>query len=595
MASLLGGSGSQTTNSMYGSNSISGPVPGSPYEVFQNDQLTQHIAPLANAPFQWYDTNNMFAGFNGAQNNAFQGFQNLQNNYETNFNQGASALSQNSGAGYDPVQAGQAAFAQASGTPTGLGTANPYLQQSGQSAASIVDQYMNPYVDKAVNAANRLSTQNFLQNALPGITDQFVSSGGGLGGKNYGRDMNWALTNFNTALNDSTQGALAAGYNSSLAAAQNDLARYGQLGATAGNLALGDLSGRTNLGTAMGNNAALGAQTNVNNANAWGNLGTAQTNAALGVNNALLAAGNQQQAQEQLPLTANYEQFKEAQQWPYQTAGWAANTANQYNWPQRQNTQGWQQSTQSGGQEGSILGSVLGGLSAVGSLAIPGAGGASAIGNLMGGIGKWFGPSGGGTAPHTGGYLRSMGEGRLGLSPHSADDKPRKMRTFADGGYLGLNAATPAYKAMRNGWGEPDLISRGFDNFDRPSVAPYTKSAFSNTYARGGDVSAPTKRDIVKAVHEHELVMHDAKRSQLTPIKFMSGGYLGLNASTDAPKAQPAFRNTYATGGTVPVIKVMRENTKRSNKAADTRRAALKKAMRNTGPLDLEPRSGYFS
>lgn len=538
MASLLGGSGGQSSYTQSGSNSISGPVPGSPYEVFQNNQLA-NIDALSQKPYQPYDVSKMFAGFNGAQNNAFQGFQNLQNGYQGYFNSGNAALQNNPAA---------ATFAQAGAGPGGLESANPYLSLSGQSTMSNLDQYMNPYIDKSVNAANALASKNFLQNTLPGITSQFVASGGGLGGKNYGRDMNWALTNFNDSANRNTQNALASGFFNSAQLAQGDLSRYGQLGATAGNLALGDLSGRTQLGAAQGANA-------INSANAFSNLGSTATNTGLNVNNALLAAGNQQQQQAQLPLTAAYEQFKEGQQWPYQTAGWAANTANQYSWPMRQNTQGWQSTQGSSSQEGSILGSVLGGLSTIGSLAIPGAGGASAIGNLMGGVGKMFGSAGGAGAmpgPGTGytyargGYLRKAHGGSVTrYSDMPGLQIPGEARTIHP----------------FNTFGEP--LSRGFFNYSpRIERAPKTEPAFANTYKKGGKVTP------VEAVHKHERVMHGAKKSELTK---------------------------FAAGGVVPVIKAALKNTDKSLAAAKRRKQLQKQMARRGTPVDLEPRSGYFN
>lgn len=551
MASLLGGSGGQSSYTQSGSNSISGPVPGSPYEVFQNNQLA-NIDALSQRPYQPYDVSKMFAGFNPAQTDAFSLVNDANYRWQPYMNSANSALTAGS-------TGAQNAFGAAAGSPSATQSASPYMQTAAQMTPSILDQYMSPYIDKSVNAANALASKNFLQNVMPGVTNQFVASGGGLGGKNYGRDMNWALTNFNDSANRNTQNALASGFFNSAQLAQGDLSRQAGLASTAGQLASADMQNRTNLGTAQAN-----AATNLGGA--FANLGTNYLNNQLTGANALLQTGNQQQQQAQLPLTAAYEQFKEGQQWPYQTAGWAANTANQYSWPMRQNTQGWQSTQGSSSQEGSILGSVLGGLSTIGSLAIPGAGGASAIGNLMGGVGKMFGSAGGGTAPKSGGYI---GRGRDGYFSLDDGNSTRRLAgRYNHGGSVTRYSNMPGMQVPGeartihpfNTFGEP--LSRGFFNYSpRIERAPKTEPAFANTYKKGGKVTP------VEAVHKHERVMHGAKKSELTK---------------------------FAAGGVVPVIKVALDNTKRSN-AATKRRKQLQKQMARRGtPVDLEPRSGYF-
>lgn len=557
---MLSGGGGNFSSSMYGSNSISGPVPGSPYEVFQNEQLNR-IAGLSAADYKPYDVSKMFAGFTPDQQNAFQGVRNAQGSWQPYFNTATNLLNSSNTAAFDPVSAGMPAFNQASGTPTALSTANPYLQFAGQTAPQILDQYMNPYIQGSVNEANKLASSNFLENVLPGISKQFVASGGGLGGKNYGRDMNWALTNFNDSVNRNTQNALASGFFNSMQGAQTDLARQGALAGTAGNLALGDLSGRTALGTAMGQNAALGSQNSINRANAYTGLGTGYLNNNLTANNALLQSGTMQQNQNQRPLTAEYEQFKEAQQWPYQTAGWAANTANQYTWPMRQNTQGWQTQQSQSSQSGSPLGSILGGLASVGSMLIPGAGGVSAIGNLAGGVSSLLGPQTafslfgpGGSGP---GGVRVARGGKIGHYNHGGS--VTRIRGFDMGIPAEARTITPV-----NTFGEP--LSRGFFNYSpRTEVGPKVEPWPG--YAEGGRVDEAADRDMIRvAVHKHERNMHAGK--PLTKL---------------------------ATGGTVPVIKIARGNADRSVNAAEDRRRLMRQLAMKGTPVDLEPRSGYFA
>lgn len=690
---LMGGSGgTQGSQQMsQNSNTISGPVPGSPYEVFQNEQLAR-ISDLSSRPYQPYDVSKMFAGFNQDQLGAFQGVRNAQDIWQPSFNKANAALTGVGGAAYDPVSAGAGAFGAAGSAPGALDSANPYFQQASQTLPSVIDDYFNPYVDKAINAANKLQSQNFLQNIMPGLTSQFVSSGGGLGSKQYGRSTDWALSNLNRSIGDTTQAAKAAGYNTAAAQAQADLARIMGIGTSSGQLALGDIGAQTNLGTAMGQNAALGAQTGINQANAWAGLGTGSLNNRLTASNALLNIGNQEQQQAQLPLTAAYQQFLAGQQDPYAKVGWASQTANQYQWPMRQNTStdSIGSTSSSSSQQGSPLGTGLGIAATVGSL-IP-RGGSS--GTMIPGQ----------TLPDgtiqikTGGYIRNR---------------------FAHGGYLGLSRASMAPKA-RPMWGEPALISHGFDNFDRASEAPYARPAFRDTYANGGTVSdaAVSIPPIVEyAPHPAQALpgvgplgvdplsafgidaLLDRRMQQMQPAgpspaqiaamnifdagsangatgndsgsvgnagdgtaggvsgsggvggsassdagvggsaaagvggddggTYAYGGYLGLSRTSDAPKARPAFRDYYAkggavsaaekkaiikavhqhdkqmhgghftkvklaTGGAVPVMKVMRQSTQRSLKA-NAKQKKLRRAASTSVPLDLSPRGGFFN
>ena len=464
-----------------------------PYTPYLNyaDQAMQKAQQLGNASFQPYDISQMFAPFNATQNQAFQQVQNLQGSYQPYFNNANTALSGVSG--LNPVTAAGGYFSQAGQTPTALQAGQPYAQQASGTFnnPATVQSYMNPYITSSVNAANKLASQNFTQNVMPALNSQFVASGGGLGSPQYGNAANWALTNFNNSQNNATQQALAAGYGQAGQQFQSDQARLAGLSGTVGGQAAQTQAGLTGLGTAIGNNTVGGIGSGINLANAYGGLGTSQLNAGLLGSNALLQTGNQQQQQSQLPLTAAYNQFLQQQQWPYQTQAWANQQVNSFNWPSSTNAQTQSQSA------GSPLGGVLGGLATIGSLAIPGAGGVSALGNLFGGSGGGLlsGLFGGGqgaiTAPaggNWGGLMFKRGghfSGGDGASaPHFAE---LPNHNYARGGfYGGDDASTPNFQYPANTFDHRGFFAGGMDGASDPIWTHLP----DNAYARGGEVPA---------------------------------------------------------------------------------------------------------
>jgi len=326
----------------------SGPALGSPYLGFENQILTQNIAPLLNnAPFN-YDINSMFAPFNGQQQTAFQNVNNAAGSYQPWLGAAGNALNANSNPMYNPTSSAAGAFGNAQGTPSALSQANPYFNQAGQSTPSVLNNYLSPNINNVIGASDQLQTSNFNNSVMPALTNSFVASGGGLGSKQYGEATNMALTNLNQNIGNTNAGALQNAFNASTTAAQNDLSRYGTLGSAAGNLALGQMAGYGNLGTQIGNNAALGNQTNIANAGALNTLGTSYLNNGLTAAGAQLNIGNQQQQQAQLPLTAAYNLALGAYNSPYQNTAFAANTANQFLWPTQTNSQTNSSGTSSG-------------------------------------------------------------------------------------------------------------------------------------------------------------------------------------------------------------------------------------------------------
>jgi len=123
----------------------------------------------------------------------------------------------------------------ASTNPTGLAAASPYLQAAGQSSASNVNDYMNPYNQNVTDRIASLGARNLSENLLPKISSDFVRSGG-YGGTEQRDLIGRALRDTNESILGQQAQVLQSGYGQGLQAAQGDLSRYGQLAGTAGGL-----------------------------------------------------------------------------------------------------------------------------------------------------------------------------------------------------------------------------------------------------------------------------------------------------------------------------------------------------------------------
>lgn len=291
MASLSGAlsflsNGQAPINTMTGSQTSS--ILPSWYQDYTN-QMLQKAAQYANEPAPISPAPQV-AGLTGDQQQSYGQIRDLASQYG-----GVPGQAMGMVAGADPN--------------AGLGAANPYLQQSDQTSASQVGNYMNPYTQNVVNDIATLGTRNMTENMLPALQSAFTSSGGGghyggdgVGGGNtqegtleerLGRDTS------NSILQQQNQ-ALQSGYGQALQASGADLARQGALAQTAG--ALGQ----------------QGANAQMQQGMYTGALGQQGQGMGLQAAQALNAAGQQQQNQVQSNLNAANQQFWQQQQWPLQ-------------------------------------------------------------------------------------------------------------------------------------------------------------------------------------------------------------------------------------------------------------------------------------
>lgn len=147
---------------------------------------------------------------------------------------------------YQPLfnQATQAAEA-ATNAPGALNTAQPFLNNAGQTSVSNIGQYMNPYNEAVTNRIGELGVRNLTENIMPQIEGRYIQAGQlGFGGRGGLGTPSGMMTDTSRAVRDVSADILAkqtealqSGYTQAAGLAGTDLTRFGNLASTAGNLA----------------------------------------------------------------------------------------------------------------------------------------------------------------------------------------------------------------------------------------------------------------------------------------------------------------------------------------------------------------------
>lgn len=419
MSSLFGGGGGQTQTSSSNSTQNVNYAPW--YEQYTKDLLSR-ATTLSQQPFQPYDVSKMYAPFTPDQAQAFQQIRNNQGAFAPYMQAGTGAL--NSVAGISPMAMGMPLINAAAQGPTGMQAGQGFLTSGAQTwNPATQSQYTNPFLAGSVNYANQLATNNFLEQTLPGINAQFVKSGGGLGGSRYQDFMNRAVRDFSNSMFGQAQTAAANNYWQGANQFNNDMSRQIQAGTNLGGLANSTMGALGNLGQTAAGIGNMGIGAGINLANAYSGLGGQLSNINLANTNALLQAGNQQQQQAQLPLTAQYQQFQQGVQFPYQQLNFLNQIQQGLRIPQTQTSQSYSTQNMSANSSPSIMSGILGTLGGV--LGLPGvsnwAGGM--LGGLFGGGGptaaatpNMGGVSGASWTPN-GGYSFPSGSAGFGAGP----------------------------------------------------------------------------------------------------------------------------------------------------------------------------------
>lgn len=405
MAGLFsGGGGSKTTSSSSSSTTNYTPE----YNDYVSNIL-QKAKALGDTPFQAYDVNKRFADFTPDQQLAFQNIRNAPGQYQPYINKATGALDRV--AGYDPLAAATPYLNRAGATPDPYAVGQGYLRRAGQSWNNpwVQSSYMNPYAGGALSYANDLSTQNFLEKTIPGVTDQFVKSGGQLGRSNYTKFMNRAVRDFTTNMMGQNNTAMSQNYWNAANQFNTDQSRNLNVGTSMGNLAQQNMGALGQLAGQASNITSGAVQTGANVAGAYSNLGGALSNLNNQNTNMLLQSGALQQQQAQKPLDFNYQQFQQQVQWPFQMVNFMRGAQAGLQIPTTTNTSGY--TTQSGTPgSSSPFGTALGAVTGI--MGIPG------VADWTGGqLGKIFGSTGGGMVTSGAGGAMENYLGNIGRDP----------------------------------------------------------------------------------------------------------------------------------------------------------------------------------
>lgn len=328
--------------------------------------------------------------------------------------------------------AGAPALGAAAMQPGGYQAAQPWMQAASQTWPGAASQYTNPYLSGAIGYGNQLATQGLMEKTLPGVMDQFVTSGGQLGRKNYNNQLSRTLRDFGNTAYGNAMTATSNNYNNLNQQFNADQNRLASLGQTQGNLANQTMNQYGNLATTAGGLANTGAQQGLNLAQTG--MGAAQTASGLGLTNAgaQVNVGQQQQAQQQQQLDYTEQQRQAAIQWPYQMVNFMRDAQTGLQIPATQTASSTSNSGTNNTGSTSPFGSILGGLSTFGALATQDKQGNSPGGNILAGLGNLFG--GGATTPGSGTTVKRGG--------HFSRQKAAKAKKFATGGHA------PVVKAM---------------------------------------------------------------------------------------------------------------------------------------------------
>jgi len=186
-------------------------------------------------------------------------------------------------------------------------TYNPYQSQS-FTAPGTAQQYMNPYLNASL--APQLAIQQQLQGAAQQTQNAQAAQAGAFGGSRAG--VQAAATNLNNQL--SNQNLIGQGYNT---AYNNAMQQFN----TEQGQALNAAQLNAQQGQFGANLGLQGLNTALQSANTLGTLGNQQFSQNVDINQLQNAAGTQQQQQAQNILNNQYQDYLNAQNYPYQQMG----------------------------------------------------------------------------------------------------------------------------------------------------------------------------------------------------------------------------------------------------------------------------------
>ena len=390
---FLGGlfSGTPGSSSSYQTSSSNFNIADPNYNSMKDYVLSSGLDLIKNSKFTPYGSNPV-VGLTPEQQRGIDTASANVGNYSPFYNNAGSTLDRVSGA-FDPSK-GQNMVDQAAGMQTGTGAASPFIQNGSQNFPSAVGQYMSPYTDNVVKGIQDASNRNFEQNTMRTINDT-ISGGAAaqFGRENHGNAVGNAVFAKTQADDAAVANALESGYSTAGNLFNQDQSRQLQAGQLSGSLAQGDIAQRAGLGqTAAG---IQGANTASGTGLAQGQVGLGQNvqNSGLADSNALLQAGAVDQTTKQNQSNFDYNEFQQKLQYPFQLLNYGQGLSQGWQLPTNTNSTSYGTSTVTQPQ-GSPFGQIMGAATSLAGMAVPGAGGTSAMGNIFSGIRGLFAQGG---------------------------------------------------------------------------------------------------------------------------------------------------------------------------------------------------------
>lgn len=304
-----------------------------------------------------------------------------------------------------------------------------------------INQYMNPYTTNVLNAQNAMANQQFDQQKSQ-LAEQQAQTGA-FGGSRSAIAQGQLYQNFALQQNQSNATGLSNAYNSALS------------------------------------NLNQGMQTAGQSANAMLNQANSQQSMQMNQANALAQSGATQQQQSQAQLNVPYQNYLNAQQYPYQQMQFASGIINpiatDYGGQTSSST-----STQTPGNSG-----ILGALGGIGStlLGLPGVG--SSVGSLLSsGLGSLFGGQNI-TSPMV---PNNYGSSNVGVGDTNVvNNGGNTISTFREGGMVGYRNG-----GQVNGYANGGSVTSSLSDMISQFMQGLYNSYYPNNTSTGNVNTAPT-------------------------------------------------------------------------------------------------------
>jgi hypothetical protein len=245
----------------------------------------------------------------------------------------------------------------------GLAAAGQYLNSAATPTSSTVQNYMNPYNTDVTNAIATAGGENFQNNIMPALNSSIVGAGNITGNSTEGAQLAQnAAMGEQQAVSQAQSQALQSGYTGSLGAATNEAQIQAGLAGTAGQLGTQQQTAQQNAGTDV-----------INAGTSAANVGALNTNQQIAAEQNQNAFGNQQQGETQANYNTALQNFQAQNNFPLTGAAAMQGALGGLQVPSTTTNYGASNGTTPQNINNSPLQSITGGLSTYGASNTPAA------------------------------------------------------------------------------------------------------------------------------------------------------------------------------------------------------------------------------